>query len=279
MREAAARQFGETETGAAAALEQFCHTVIDAVADQVPIVKPQAAFFEAYGGPGFAALWSVVAYARQRGLLVLMDAKRGDIGSTAEAYAEAFLGGGRDWHNPDRYADALTVNPYLGSDALEPFVRRCRDHGRGLFVLVKTSNPSSRELQDQPLLSEETIAQQVAKLVDYMGSGLVGARGYSSIGAVVGATYPEDMSDLRAWMPRAFFLVPGYGAQGGGAADTVHAFQSDGLGAVVSASRSVIYAYPGPDSSPQEVASAVAAAAQEMNSELRSALRQAGKAI
>jgi len=278
-REAAA-QYGKTARGAAAAILAFNRLVIDAVADQVAAVKPQSAFHELYGEHGVAAFWETVRYARSKGLLVIADAKRGDIGSTAEGYASAYFGHPNPletWEEPDQWADALTVNPYLGSDGLVPFVRRAEARGTGVFILVKTSNPSSGELQDQPLLSGETVADQVAKLVDSLGERLVGQSGYSAVGAVVGATYPEDLRHYRAEMPRAILLVPGYGAQGGTAADVVGAFNLDGLGAVVNASRSVIYAYPGTDPSPAEAAQAIAGAVEQMNREINSALRAAGK--
>lgn len=277
----ARNRHGETERGAGAALHAFGCGIVDAVAGHVPAVKPQIAFFEAYGPAGYEAFWSVVDYARSRNLLVVADAKRGDIGSTAEAYADAFFGHlapAQTWSTADRFADALTVNAYLGSDALEPLVKRAAQKGGGLFILVKTSNPGARELQDQPLLSEESVAVQVAKLVNSLGERLVGESGLSSVGAVVGATYPEDLADLRGWMPSAYFLVPGYGAQGGTAAAAAHAFRPDGLGALISASRSVIYAAP-PAAGAQEFRQAVAAAAQQMNTELRTALAQAGKAL
>ncbi|MFO7173496.1 MAG: orotidine-5'-phosphate decarboxylase [Bacillota bacterium] len=280
IRAEAAARWGQTERGAGAALERFGRLVVDAVADQVAAVKLQSAFFEAYGAPGVAAFWEVVRYARSRGLLVIGDAKRGDIGSTAEAYADAFFGPadpGPAWADPDRWVDALTVNPYLGSDSLLPLVRRAAARGAGLFVLVKTSNPSAGEIQDQPLLSGETVAQQVAKLVGHLGRRLVGERGLSGLGAVVGATYPEDLTALREWLPRSFFLVPGYGAQGGTAADVVGAFLPGGQGALISASRSVIYAYEDPGVTEAEARDRIAAAAQQMNTELRAALARAGK--
>lgn len=279
---AAARNcHGETEQGAAAALHDFSCGVIDAVAGQVPAVKPQIAFFEAYGAPGLAAFWDVVAYARSRGLLVVADAKRGDIGTTAEAYADHFFGHRQPlqtWADPNRGVDALTVNPYLGSDSLDPLVQRAGARGAGLFILVKTSNPSSSELQDQPLLSGETVAVQVAKLVAAVGEAYVGESGLSSMGAVVGATHPQDLAELRRWLPRAWFLVPGYGAQGGTAAGVTGAFLPGGLGALIAASRSVIYAAPAA-AGPAEFRQAVAAAAQQMNAELRLALARAGNPL
>jgi orotidine-5'-phosphate decarboxylase len=279
IKQEAAERYGQTARGAAAALLAFNRLVIDAVADQVALVKPQSAFYEIYGHYGVEAFWETVRYARSKGLLVIADAKRGDIGSTAEGYAAAFFGHPNPldtWEDPEQWADSLTVNPYLGSDGLLPFVQRCEARGTGLFVLVKTSNPSSGEIQDQPLLSGELVAQQVAKLVDSLGARALGASGYSAIGAVVGATYPDDLARYRAEMGRAIFLVPGYGAQGGTGADVVHAFNPDGLGAVVNASRSIIFAYQG-DPSPAEAQQAIAAALAAMNQDINGALQQAGK--
>ncbi|HEY8346948.1 MAG TPA: orotidine-5'-phosphate decarboxylase [Symbiobacteriaceae bacterium] len=282
LREQAAREHGRTARGAAAALLAFNKLIIDAVADQVAAVKPQSAFYEMYGPWGVEAFWETVRYARSRDLLVIADVKRGDIGSTAEAYAAAYLGHPNpldSWEDPGLWVDCVTVNPYLGSDGLVPFVRRCQARGTGMFVLVKTSNPSAGELQDQVLLSGENVAQQVAKLVDYLGATLVGTSGYSAVGAVVGATYPEDLARYRKEMPRALILVPGYGAQGGTGADVVHAFNPDGLGALVNASRSIIYAYEkiGPDPAPWEVGTAAAAAVEAMNRDINGALAAAGK--
>jgi len=283
IREQAAARFGRTARGAAEALYQFNRFIIDAVAGQVAIVKPQMAFYEVYGAAGVEAFWETVRYARNAGLLVIADAKRGDIGSTAEAYAATFFGHPSPldtWEDPDQWADCLTVNPYLGSDGIVPFVQRCEARGTGIFLLVKTSNPSSGELQDQPLLSGETVAEQVAKLVTHLGSSVVGRAGYSSVGAVVGATYPQDLARYRADMPQAIILVPGYGAQGGTGADCVYAFNADGLGAVVNASRSVIFAYEKPYGlapTPEQAQSAVAAAVEAMNTDINGNLAKAGK--
>lgn len=278
-REAASR-YGQTARGAAAAILAFNRLIIDAVADQAALVKPQSAFYEVYGHHGVEAFWETVRYARSRGLLSIADAKRGDIGSTAEGYAHAFFGHPNPletWEEPEQWSDSLTVNPYLGSDGLVPFVQRCEERGTGLFILVKTSNPSSGEIQDQPLLSGELVAQQVARLVDSLGAGLVGSSGYSSVGAVVGATYPADLARYREEMPRAILLVPGYGAQGGTGADVVHAFNADGLGAVVNASRSVIFAYKSAEATEAEVREAVAGALAAMNQDINGALQAAGK--
>lgn len=278
----AAAQHGQTAKGAAAAYLAFNRLVIDAVADQAPAVKPQSAFYEAYGHHGWEAFWETIKYARSRGLAVIADAKRGDIGSTAEAYAAAFFGHSNpvdSWEDPEQWADSLTVNPYLGSDGIEPFVSRCAARGTGLFVLVKTSNPSSGELQDQELFSGEDLALQVAKLVDQLGLRALGSEGYSAVGAVVGATYPEDLARFRSHMEKAIFLVPGYGAQGGNGDDVAAAFNPDGLGALVAASRSVIYAYQkeDPDPSPVRVRRAISEALTAMNADINSALARAGK--
>jgi orotidine-5'-phosphate decarboxylase len=231
------------DEAAYAILAGFGRAVVDAVAEHVPAVKLQSAFYELLGVPGLRALLETVRVARAAGLLVIVDAKRGDIASTAAAYAEAFLGE-LDWRGETRPtigADAATVSPYLGADSLEPWVDVCRRHGKGIFVLARTSNHGSADLQGQPLAGGGTVDERVASMIDRLGEGLVGAAGYSSVGAVVGATFPADAARLRQLMPRAIFLLPGYGAQGGGAEGLAACFDRDGLGAVVSASRSVTY--------------------------------------
>ncbi|MFO0011735.1 MAG: orotidine-5'-phosphate decarboxylase [Planctomycetota bacterium] len=229
---------------AAGAYEQFCLHILDAVSDLVPVVKPQAAFFEELGPEGMRALERIVREATQRGVLVIMDAKRGDIGTTATAYANALLGSGprgTTTYSPFG-ADALTVNPFLGIDTLEPFVQRCDATGGGLFVLVKTSNPGSAFLQD--IQSDGTsVSERVATQVERLSLERIGSFGYGSIGAVVGATYPEQLAAMRARMPSAWILVPGYGAQGGAAADVRHGMDARGLGAVINSSRGIIFAY------------------------------------
>jgi orotidine-5'-phosphate decarboxylase len=280
LREEAASRYGKTAEGAAAALTAFNRLVIDAVAPYVSIVKPQSAFYEIYGQHGVASFWATVQYARSKGLIVIADAKRGDIGSTADAYAEAFFGHKQPldtWEDPDQWAESLTINPYLGSDGLVPFVQRCKARETGLFILVKTSNPSAGELQDQVLFSGEVLAQQTAKLVANLGAELVGGSGYSAIGAVVGATYPADLALYREEMEQAIFLVPGYGTQGGAGSDVVHAFNRDGFGAVISASRSVIFAYGSESASPAQAQEAMRTAVEAMNQDINGALRQAGK--
>ncbi|MFO0922255.1 MAG: orotidine-5'-phosphate decarboxylase [Pirellulales bacterium] len=229
------------ETGATRAViyRKFCFEIIDVVASLVPCVKPQAAFFEALGPQGMVALYEVIKYAHEKGLLVLLDGKRNDIGSTAEAYAESYLGAG------DKSAwgsDALTVSPYLGSDSLEPFLVRCDAEQAGIFVLVKTSNPGSGFLQDLKI-DEQTIAEKVADWVQAEAAKRVDESGYGSVGAVVGATYPEELAEMRARMPNSWILIPGYGAQGGAASDVAAGFDAQGLGAIVNSSRGIIFAY------------------------------------
>ena len=223
----------------AAAYEEFCRGVIDAVASLVPAVKPQAAFFEQLGPAGMAALARVNHYARERGLLVIFDGKRGDIGSTAEAYAAAYLTRGEE--NPWA-ADALTVSPYLGDDSLEPFAKAAQRAGSGMFVLVKTSNPGSGTLQDLTCQGRP-VYHAVADLVERLANETLGQCGYGSIGAVVGATYPQLLGDLRAEMPHSWFLVPGYGSQGAAAKDVAGAFDAGGFGAIVNSSRAIIFAH------------------------------------
>jgi orotidine-5'-phosphate decarboxylase len=230
---------------------EFCCGIVDAVAGIAVAVKPQAAFFEAQGADGWAALIEVCGYAREAGVLVIADAKRGDVPTTARAYASAFA----------PLADAVTVNPYLGLDSLEPFFAR---DGLGVFVLVKTSNPGSVDVQDLPLVDGRPVWQHVAGLVDRWGSGLVGESGLSSVGAVVGATFPQEVAEARQLLPRSVLLLPGIGAQGARPEDLAQAFSVGPAGALVSASRSVLYADRG--AGWQEAA---AAEAERLAGELR----------
>ncbi len=245
IREQAFKEKGEGLPGAAAAILAFNRRIIDSVYDIVPAVKPQLAYYEIYGVEGIKAFYETVAYARSKGLLVIADGKRNDIGSTAEAYSAAFLG--RTPVNgsslPAFDTDALTVNPYLGFDGIKPFIKDCADYGKGIFILVKTSNKSSGQLQDLFTQQGKSIYEIVAELVDEWSRTQVGEYGYSSIGAVVGATYPNQAKILRGIMKKAYILVPGYGAQGGTAKDAAHCFNGDGLGAVINASRSIMCAY------------------------------------
>src|SRR5260370_12244694 len=242
-------------------LSRFCCAIVEACAASVCAIKPQLAFFEARGMDGMRALTEVIALARRLGLLTVADAKRGDIGSTSAAYAEAFLGDG------DFGCDAVTVNPYLGSDAIAPFVTRARE-GRGLFVLVKTSNPSSGEFQDRSA-EGAPMWEWVARRVEGWGSDFVGPSGLSPVGAVLGATYPQHAPPPRRLLPHATVLVPGYRAQGASAVDAVRVARADGTGFVVNASRSLMYAYlKRPGSAP---AQAAGAAAEAMRTELNAA--------
>jgi orotidine-5'-phosphate decarboxylase len=226
--------------GAASAVERFCRGIIDAVGPHVVAVKPQVAFFEALGAEGWAALDAVCAYARETGLLVIADAKRGDIGSTARAYATAFL----EPRGPrPALADALTASPYLGRDSVEPFLAACRRHGAGVFLLVHTSNAGAADVQEVTLSDGRPLWRHVADLVEECGDDLVGECGLSSVGAVVGATFPRVVSEARRAMPQAVILLPGVGAQGASPADVARAFTSGPASALVTASRSVIYAY------------------------------------
>lgn len=224
----------------------FNRDIIDTVADIVPAVKPQMAFYEKYGSHGISAFEKTAAYAKSKGLIVIEDAKRNDIGNTARAYADGHLGkvelldgtctGALD-------TDFLTVTPFLGSESLSPFIDVCKKYEKGIFILVKTSNISSGEIQDVLTADGATVSESIAKYVAEQAETFVGNHGYSSIGAVVGATYPEDATALRKIMPKSYFLVPGYGAQGGGAEDIVPCFNSDGLGAVVNSSRGILYTH------------------------------------
>jgi orotidine-5'-phosphate decarboxylase len=234
---------GEAHVSRAAAADacgRFCRGLVDAVAPYVVGVKVQLAFFEALGAEGMRAFEDVCSYARTAGLLVVADGKRGDVGSTARAYADAYLER-RDGADP--LVDALTVNPYLGSDSVEPLIAACRRSGTGLFCLVKTTNAGSADIQDLALSDGRPLWQHVALLVEEWGEGLVGARGLSCIGAVVGATYPRAVAEARKLMPQAVLLLPGIGAQGATPADVARAFTSGPASALVSVSRSVIYAF------------------------------------
>jgi orotidine-5'-phosphate decarboxylase len=229
-----------SRASAADAVERFCRGLVDAVAPYVVGVKAQLAYFETLGADGVRAFEAVCEYARAANLLVLADAKRGDIGSTARAYADAYLEEREDRPHP---VDALTVNPYLGSDSIEPFVAACRRSGNGIFCLVKTSNAGSADVQDAALSDGRRVWQLVAELVAEWGRDLVGERGLSSVGAVVGATYPRAIGEARKLMPQAILLLPGVGAQGGTPADVARAFTSGPASALVPVSRSVIYAF------------------------------------
>ncbi len=242
--ERAVREHGETLEAAGAAIWEFNKGIVDAVWDLIPAVKPQIAMYEQFGIPGLEAFKKTVDYCREKGLVVIGDVKRGDIGSTSTAYATAHLGhvqiGGKKLYGFNE--DFITVNPYLGTDGVKPFVDVCEEEKKGIFVLVKTSNPSSGEFQDRKV-DGKPLYEIVGEYVDKWGSGCVGASGYSRVGAVVGGTYPEMGAILRGIMPKSYILVPGYGAQGGTAAELRPYFNEDGLGAIVNSSRGIICAY------------------------------------
>ncbi|BCJ95795.1 orotidine 5'-phosphate decarboxylase [Anaerocolumna cellulosilytica] len=243
VKEKAFREKGENLLGAAEAIWQFNKAIIDATYDLIPAVKPQIAMYEQFGIEGLIAFKKTVEYCKEKDLVVIGDIKRGDIGSTSEAYATGHLGkvtiGGKSFYGFDE--DFVTVNPYLGSDGIVPFINVCKEEKKGLFILVKTSNPSSGEFQDQ-LVGERPLYELVGEKVASWGEMHLGDS-YSYIGAVVGATYPEMGKALRKIMPKNYILVPGYGAQGGKAEDLAPYFNKDGLGAIVSSSRGIIAAY------------------------------------
>ena len=261
------KQHGRTLEGVVEAVRIFCSEVIEAVRESVVAVKPQVAYFERLGWRGLRVYAEVCRVAREAGVLVIADVKRNDIGSTASAYASGWLGQQDFGEGPGRVweVDALTVNPYLGHDGIDPFIDEAARTGTGLFVLVRTSNESARQLQDVTSDGKK-LFERVAEWVDSRADALLGACGYSGLGAVVGATYPEELRQLRSQMPRALFLVPGYGAQGGSAEDVAGAFDSNGMGAVVNASRSIIYAHE--KSAETSWQQAVQEAAEEMRGQL-----------
>jgi orotidine-5'-phosphate decarboxylase len=238
-------EHGETLKAGAQAAFEFNKGLIDALCDIVPAVKPQSAFYELYGAQGAVALEETVKYAKNKGMFVIADGKRNDIGTTMEAYAAAFLGklkiGGTELEPLG--ADALTVNGYLGTDGIEPLLEICKTKNKGIFVLAKTSNQSSGELQDKRLENGQSVYEFMASMCEKWGENSIDTYGYGAVGAVVGATYPEQLTELRKKCPHTFFLVPGYGAQGGAAADIAGAFDTNGLGAIINSSRGIMCAY------------------------------------
>lgn len=238
------RHQGDSLESVAAGYEEFCARVIDVVAPLVPAVKPQSAFFEACGPAGMTALARTIARARERGLITIWDSKRNDIADTAAAYADAAFAGvhvGPSLH-PVWDADAVTVNPYLGADSLRPFLDRAQDFGRGVFVLVRTSNPGARQFQDL-VCNGEPLFMHVGRAVGEWSRGLRGESGWGAVGAVVGATYPAELAAVRALLPEVPLLIPGLGAQGAAAADVTPAFTPEGIGALVNSARAIIYGF------------------------------------
>lgn len=258
----------------------FNKDVIDTVCTLVPAVKPQTAFYEMYGSFGFAAFEKTVKYAKAKGLIVIEDGKRNDIGNTAKAYASGHLGnveliGGESVPSID--VDFLTVSPYLGSESLEPFIETCKTFNKGIFILVKTSNATSAEIQDLSYNNGVSVSHKIAKFIEKISNNYFIESGYSPIGAVVGATYPQQAKELREIMPRSIFLVPGYGAQGAKADDVLPCFNPDGLGAIVNSSRNILYSYKGfyenSSCTQSELIKSVKSATETMNNEIVNALR------
>ncbi len=267
IKEEAYAKYGKTLEGAAEALLVYNKALIDALCDIVPAVKPQAAYYEMYGWQGVKALVETIQYAKSKGMYVITDGKRNDIGTTMEAYATAHLGlTDIEGDSVSAFgADALTVNGYLGSDGINPVINVSKKMDTGMFVLVKTSNPSSGELQNLQLDNEETIYLHMGNLCEEWGKELMGNYGYSGVGAVVGATYPEQLTELRKALPHTFFLVPGYGAQGGTADDIAGAFDSNGLGAIVNSSRGIMCAWQKEENcKPEDFAQAARREAEKM---------------
>lgn len=270
IRDRAFQQHGRTFDGAAAAILEFNKGIIDALAEVVPAVKAQCAYYEMFGWQGVKALQETIAYAKAKGMFVIADGKRNDIGSTMQAYAAAWLGRtGVDGEEEEAFgADALTVNGYLGTDGILPLTDVCRARDKGIFVLAKTSNPSSDELQNQSFEGGETLYEAMGRFCEEWGADLPGKYGYSGVGAVVGATWPAQLGELRTMLPHTFFLVPGYGAQGGGADDAAPAFDKNGLGAVVNASRSILCAWKKQNAPQEEYAVCARAEAVRMRGEI-----------
>lgn len=263
-------RYGETLEAAAEAVFEFNCGLMDCMSDIVPAVKPQSAYYELLGWRGMEVLERTIAYARSKGFFVIADIKRGDIGSTAEAYAEAWLGKSKvgSAFFPVFDADCVTLSGYMGSDSLAPFIKLCKEYDKCLFVLVKTSNPGSGELQDL-VAGDRVVYKVVGDLAQRLGGGTAGKYGYNLTGAVVGATFPSDLRELRRRLEQTFFLVPGYGAQGGTAEDVRHAFDKYGRGAVINASRSIMCAWQKTGRDGEDYQDAARAAATAMRDDIR----------
>ena len=274
--EKAYAEHGKTLEGAAAAVLEFNKGIIDALCDIVPAVKPQCAYYELYGWQGMKTLHDTIQYAKSKGLFVIVDGKRNDIGSTMQAYAAAYLGktGVAGEKSAAFGADALTVNGYPGSDGVLPLLDVCREEDKGIFILDKTSNRSSDELQDQSFEGGETLYEAMGRFCEEWGKSLPGKYGYSGVGAVVGATWPEQLTQLRVMLPHTFFLVPGYGAQGGDADSAAPAFDSNGNGAIVNASRSILCAWKKEDAPQEKYAECARKEAERMRDEI---IKRVGK--
>ena len=266
--------YGNTLKAEAQSFLDFNCALIDGLCDIIPAVKPQSAYYEMLGPEGAVVLRDTIFYAKSKGLYVIADVKRNDIGSTAEAYAEAYLGAvtvnGQEYEPYG--ADSMTVNPYLGTDGIEPFLKKCRERSKSIFVLVKTSNPSSGEFQNK-LSGDKTFYELVAEKLNEWGETAPGGGGtYSSVGAVIGATYPEEQKKLRALLQNTYFLVPGYGAQGAGASDIINAFHKDGLGAIVNSSRAIMCAWKKTGKNGEDYIDAARAEALSMREQITNAI-------
>ena len=238
-------KYPNTLEGISNAIIEYNKALIDEIYDIIPAIKPQIAFYEMFGIHGMKAFEETCKYAKEKGMVVIADIKRGDIGSTAQGYSNAYLGKTKIGDKEESIFDVdfVTVNPYMGTDCIKPFIDDCKKYDKGVFILVKTSNPSSGELQDIKLENGEEVYMKVARLVKEWGKNLIGENGYSSIAAVVGATYPKQLEEIRKSAPDTYFLIPGYGAQGGKAEDIAFGFDEKGLGGIVNASRSLMCAY------------------------------------
>ena len=270
IRKASYEKYGETLEGAADAILQFNKGLIDALCDIVPAVKPQSAYYERLGWRGMKMLEDTIRYAHEQGMYVIADIKRGDIGSTAQAYADGWLGatqvGGARWESFG--ADCVTLNGYMGADSVNPFLKTAEEGDKCVFILAKTSNPGSGELQNVAAGDNDTVYGLMAGLIEKWGAGTQGKYGYTRAGAVAGATYPEELQQLRARMPHTFLLVPGYGAQGGTAEDVRHAFQDRGRGAIVNSSRGIICAWQKTGKNGEDYQEAARAAAIAMRDDI-----------
>lgn len=280
IKEMAINEYGPNRRAIGEAFLNFNREIIEAVKDSVAAVKLQIAWFEEYGHWGLKALEETISFAHHKKLLTILDIKRGDIGSTAAAYSRGYLGGVNFWYGVKKKvfnADAVTLNPYLGKDSIDPFLNEMKENNKGGFILVKTSNQGSKDIQDLKLDTGEMLYEKVASMVNDWGKDLISEKvPYSQLGAVTGATFPGAAEKLRKLMPNSYLLVPGFGAQGAGAEDVVPFFNEDGLGAIVNASRSIIYAYQ-KEKYPDQHQWAARQAAEKMRTEINSALKNAGR--
>lgn len=270
IREESYKVYGRTLQGAIEAIYQFNMELMDNLVDVIPAVKPQAAYFENFGWEGIQVLENLIQYGKEKGYYVITDVKRGDVASTAEAYAEAWLG--KTMVEEESFsafdAQCITLNPYMGMDTLEPFLNVCKDRDRAAFVLVRTSNPGAAAIQDMITEDGRPLYSVIGKMVEELATGTEGEHGYTRLGAVVGATNPEQLKKLRAEMPNTFFLVPGYGAQGGSAEDVQYAFHQGGKGAIINSSRALMCAWTKTGNNGEDYVEATRAAALEMKSSI-----------